>query len=133
VEIHANVGDENIYIFGDSCEEVIKRYNDGSYKARDYYERDETIGRAIDFIVGKELLKIGDSERLKRLHTELVNKDYFMTLPDFRAYVARKGEALEDYCNRREWAKKMLVNIAKAGYFSSDRTIEEYNWDVWRL
>lgn len=133
VEIHSLVGDENIYIFGDDGTEVIKRYMNGSYNAEEYYEKDEIIRRAVNFITGRELMKIGSSEHLKRLQKELINKDYFMTFPDFRGYIVRKEEMLEDYCNRRAWAKKMLINIAKAGHFSSDRTIEEYNWDIWRL
>ncbi len=133
VEIHERVGDENIYIFGDSCDEVIKRYMQGSYKPEVYYEHDEVISRAVDFIVSDRLIKAGDKARLTRLRDELLNKDYFMTFPDFKAYIAKKEEAVEDYCDRYGWAKKMLINIAKAGYFSSDRTIEEYNWDVWRI
>lgn len=133
VEIHKLVGDENIYIFGDSSNEVIKRYSNGNYSAKMYYESDEMLYRAVDFITSDELCSVGSREKLNRLKNELINKDYFMTFPDFKGYVARKEEMLEDYCDRRSWARKMLINISKAGYFSSDRTIEEYNWDIWRL
>ena len=133
VEIHSLVGDENIYIFGDSSETVVKRYADGSYKAKDYYEKSEAIKEAVDFITGKELLEIGNKERLERLSHELISKDWFMTFPDFEEYVETKEKAYSDYNNRTEWAKKMLINISCAGYFSSDRTIAEYNKDIWHL
>ncbi|MDD6084727.1 MAG: glycogen/starch/alpha-glucan phosphorylase [Oscillospiraceae bacterium] len=133
VEIHSLVGDENIYIFGDSSETVVKRYADGSYKAKDYYEKSEAIKEAVDFITGEELLEIGNKERLERLSHELISKDWFMTFPDFEEYVETKEKAYSDYNNRTEWAKKMLINISCAGYFSSDRTIAEYNKDIWHL
>ncbi len=131
VEIHELVGDDNIFVFGASSEEVIKHYENEDYVSRDFYEKDETIKEAVDFITSKELLAIGHEENLTRLQNELLNKDWFMTLLDFKAYTKKKEEALEAYEDRKTWAKKMIVNIAKAGYFSSDRTIAEYNNDIW--
>ena len=131
VEIHELVGDDNIFIFGASSEEVIKHYENADYVSRDFYEKDETIKEAVDFITSKELLAIGHEENLTRLKNELLNKDWFMTLLDFKAYTEKKEEALKAYEDRKTWAKKMIVNIAKAGYFSSDRTIAEYNNDIW--
>ncbi len=133
VEIKDLVGDDNIYIFGDLSETVVQRYADNSYCARDFYENNANIKRAVDFITSDELLKIGNEEKLKRLSNELICKDWFMTFPDFDDYVKTREQAYIDYENRIEWAKKMLVNIAFAGYFSSDRTIAEYNDDIWRL
>ena len=131
VEIHELVGDDNIFVFGASSEEVIKHYENEDYVSRDFYEKDETIKEAVDFITSKELLAIGHEENLTRLQNELLNKDWFMTLLDFKAYTEKKEEALKAYEDRKTWAKKMIVNIAKAGYFSSDRTIAEYNNDIW--
>ena len=131
VEIHELVGDDNIFVFGASSEEVIKHYENADYVSRDFYEKDETIKEAVDFITSKELLAIGHEENLTRLQNELLNKDWFMTLLDFKAYTEKKEEALKAYEDRKTWAKKMIVNIAKAGYFSSDRTIAEYNNDIW--
>lgn len=131
VEIHDLVGDDNIFVFGASSEEVIKHYENADYVSRDFYEKDETIKEAVDFITSKELLAIGHEENLTRLQNELLNKDWFMTLLDFKAYTKKKEEALKAYEDRKTWAKKMIVNIAKAGYFSSDRTIAEYNNDIW--
>ena len=133
VEIHDLVGDDNIYIFGDLSETVVERYANGSYCAAQYYNNNPVIKEAVDFITGSELMSIGDKERLERLSNELIGKDWFMTFPDFDAYVKTREQAYADYENRHDWAKKMLVNIAKAGYFSSDRTIEEYNRDIWKL
>lgn len=133
VEIHDLVGDDNIYIFGDLSETVVERYANGSYCAAKYYNNNPVIKEAVDFITGSELMSIGDKERLERLSNELIGKDWFMTFPDFDAYVKTREQAYADYENRYDWAKKMLVNIAKAGYFSSDRTIEEYNRDIWKL
>ena len=133
VEIHELVGDDNIYVFGESSDAVIAHYANSDYCARSYYENDPAIRRAIDFITSDTLLKIGSKEHLERLKNELINKDWFMTLPDFQAYKAKKEEALHDYEDRMAWAKKMLINISKAGYFSSDRTIEQYNNDIWQL
>ena len=133
VEIHDLVGDDNIYIFGDLSETVVERYANGSYCAAKYYNNNPVIKEAVDFITGSELMSIGDKERLERLSNELIGKYWFMTFPDFDAYVKTREQAYADYENRHDWAKKMLVNIAKAGYFSSDRTIEEYNRDIWKL
>lgn len=133
VEIHELVGDDNIYIFGDLSETVVERYANGSYNAAQYYNENAEIKEAVDFITGKKLMAVGDKERLERLSNELIWKDWFMTFPDFNDYVKTREQAYADYENRYEWAKKMLVNIAKAGYFSSDRTIEEYNRDIWKL
>lgn len=133
VEIHKFVGDENIYIIGDSSETVVKRYKDGSYNAEEYYKKNDKIRRAVDFITSKEFVSIGCKENLERLKKELITKDWFMTFPDFDDYAAKRDKAYKDYENRLEWAKKMLVNISYAGYFSSDRTIEEYNRDIWKL
>ena len=133
VEIHELVGDENIYVFGDRSETVIERYRNGSYNARSYYENDADIKAAIDFITDEKMLAVGSKEHLERLKNELINKDWFMTLPDFQSYKAAKERAYSEYEDRMSWAKKMLVNISKAGFFSSDRTIEEYNRDIWKL
>ncbi|MGO5052073.1 glycogen/starch/alpha-glucan phosphorylase [Lachnospiraceae bacterium LCP25S3_G4] len=133
VEIAELVGKENIYIFGKTSEEIIEHYQKADYVSKDYYEKDAMIKEAVDFIVGKEMLTIGNKEYLERLYKEILNKDWFMTLIDFNEYCAKKEEVFAAYENRTEWAKKMLVNISKAGYFSADRTIEEYNRDIWRL
>lgn len=133
VEIHELVGDENIYIFGERSETVVKRYEAADYCSKAYYEKDPVLKEAVDFIVGSKLMEIGDQEHLLRLYYELLNKDWFMTFPDFEEYVKTREQAYTDYENRITWAKKMLVNIAKAGYFSSDRTIEEYDRDIWHL
>lgn len=133
VEIHELVGDSNIYIFGDSSDTVIRRYKRGDYHSRSYYENSPALKEAVDFIISKKMLAVGDKENLERLYNELLNKDWFMTFPDFAAYCRTKEKAFSDYENRASWAKKMLVNISRAGYFSSDRTIEEYNRDIWKL
>ena len=133
VEMHEFVGDDNIYIFGESSEEVITHYAKADYVSRDYYEKDADIRRAVDFIVSDELLATGCRENLERLYRELLNKDWFMTLPDFKDYVATKERIYADYEDRMAWAEKMLVNISKAGFFSSDRTIAQYNEDIWHL
>ncbi len=133
VEIHQFVGDDNIYIFGESSDEVIEHYAKADYVSRNYYENNASIKEAVDFITSDEMLKVGNQENLERLKNELLNKDWFMTFPDFDQYVETKEKAYADYNNRMEWAKKMLVNIANAGFFSSDRTIEQYNEDIWKL
>ena len=133
VEMHQFVGDDNIYIFGESSEAVIEHYEKADYVSRDYYNSDAKIKRAIDFIVSDTVKKVGNAENLERLYNELLNKDWFMTLPDFESYVETKDRMLNDYEDRKAWAKKMLVNISKAGFFSSDRTIAEYNKDIWNL
>lgn len=133
VEMHQFVGDDNIYIFGESSEAVIGHYEKADYVSRSYYEKDADIKRAIDFIVSEELMAVGCKENLERLYGELLNKDWFMTLPDFKEYVETKERIYADYEDRSAWAKKMLINISKAGFFSSDRTIAQYNEDIWHL
>ena len=133
VEISELVGDENIYIFGEKSEQVIVHYEKADYKAVDYYTEDSKIRELVDFIISNELLKIGDVPMLLRLHAELIQKDWFMTLLDLKSYIAVKERMLEDYEDRDAWGKKMLCNIAKAGFFSSDRTIAQYNQDIWHL
>lgn len=133
VEMHQFVGDDNIYIFGESSEDVIRHYEKADYVSRDYYNSDEKIKRAIDFIVSDTLKSVGNAENLERLYNELLNKDWFMTLPDFESYRETRDRMLGDYEDRKAWAKKTLINISKAGFFSSDRTIEEYNKDIWKL
>ena len=132
VEIHELVGDENIYVFGKSSDEVIEHYAKADYVAADYYINDADIRRWIDFIISPEMLKIGDVRTLLEIHAELIQKDWFMTLLDVKEYITTKEKAFADYEDRMTWAMKMLVNIAKAGYFSSDRTIAEYNRDIWK-
>ncbi len=133
VEIHQLVGDENIYIFGASSEEVIRHYEKRDYRAADYYIQDDEIREWINFIISPEMMKIGDPYHLLKIHAELIQKDWFMTLLDVKEYVNMKERVYADYEDRMAWAKKMLVNIAKAGFFSSDRTIAEYNRDIWHL
>ncbi|HJC90328.1 MAG TPA: glycogen/starch/alpha-glucan phosphorylase [Candidatus Mediterraneibacter excrementigallinarum] len=133
VEIHEAVGDDNIFVFGASSDEVIEHYAKADYVSRNYYENNPAIKAAVDFITSDEMLKVGQKENLERLQKELINKDWFMTLLDFDSYKETKEKALAAYADRKTWAKMMLVNIAKAGFFSSDRTIEEYNRDIWHL
>ena len=133
VEIHELVGNDNIFVFGASSDEVIEHYAKADYVARDFYEKNPAIKAAIDFITSEEVLKVGEKENLERLQHEIISKDWFMTLLDFDSYKEKKEEALRAYADQKTWAKKALVNIAKAGYFSSDRTIEEYNRDIWHL
>lgn len=133
VEIHELVGDDNIYIFGEKSEAVIEHYAKADYVSREYYENSPVIKEAVDFIVSKEALKAGHKENLERLYKELLNKDWFMTLLDLEDYIATKDRIFKDYEDRQKWKKMMLVNIAKAGFFSSDRTIAEYNRDIWKL
>ena len=133
VEIHELVGDDNIYIFGEKSETVIKHYEKADYVSKDYYKKSPVIKEAVDFIVGKEALKVGHKKNLERLYQELLNKDWFMTLLDLEDYIAAKDKMFADYEDRQKWKKMMLVNIAKAGFFSSDRTIAEYNRDIWHL
>lgn len=134
VEIAEVVGEENIYIFGQSSNQVICRYAQGDYCAREWYETDANIKRAINFLTGKEMLAAGNQENLYRLQNELIYKDWFQTLPDFNAYVVRKDQAVEDYAlNQMDWAKRALINISMAGQFSSDRTIAEYDQEIWHL
>ena len=133
VEIHELVGDENIYIFGAKSEEVIKLYDTAGYNSGEIYDNDPMIEELVDFIISKDLIRIGDPVSLARLYKEIVSKDWFMTLLDVKDYIQTKEQMLEDYEDEKTWAKKALVNIAKAGFFSSDRTIREYNEDIWHL
>lgn len=133
VEIHELVGDDNIYIFGESSDDVIAHYNNNDYDAGKYYNNDEIIKNAVDFLISEEMTSIGQTENLHRLHHELISKDWFMSLLDLKAYIQTKDQAYNDYEDRLAWAKKSLINIANAGYFSSDRTIAEYNHDIWHL
>lgn len=133
VEICDLVGSENIYTFGDDSDTVISRYEKGNYKAFEYYESNRRIKRSVDFIVSEKMLAAGDRTSLTRLFKELTEKDWFMTFPDFEDYRAARNKAYENYSNKTEWAKKMLVNIANAGFFSSDRTIAQYNEEIWKL
>lgn len=132
VEIHQLVGDDNIYIFGESSETVIKHYENADYVAKNFYEK-ENIKKLVDFITSDEMLKVGDKENLTRLHDELINKDWFMTLLDIEDYIKTKDRVFKDYEDRDAWNKKVLINISKAGFFSSDRTIAQYNEDIWHL
>ena len=133
VEIADLVGKENIYIFGESSDTVIEHYEKKDYVSKKFYEEDEDIKEAVDFIVGEEMLKVGQKENLERLYKELLNKDWFMTLLDFKDYVAKREECYQDYEDQLARAKNMLETTAKAGFFSSDRTIAEYNQDIWKL
>ena len=133
VEIHELVGEDNIFVFGASSDEVIEHYAKADYVSKEFYEKNPAIKAAVDFITSKEMLAVGQKENLERLQHEIISKDWFMTLLDFDAYKEKKEEALKAYADQKAWAKKALVIIAKAGYFSSDRTIEEYNRDIWHL
>ena len=133
VEIAELVGEDNIYTFGEDSQTVIDRYARGDYNSRSYYEANADLKRAVDFIVSDEVRRYGEDESLYRLYHELLNKDWFMTFPDFAAYVETRERVYADYEDRTAWAKKMLMNIAKAGFFSSDRTIAQYNEDIWKL
>ena len=133
VEIHQFVGDDNIYIFGAKSDEVIAHYEKSDYRPSDYYTKNPMIQKAVEFITGPQMMEIGKKENLERLSSELKNKDWFMTFLDLEDYIRTKERALEDYADHKTWAKKMLVNISNAGFFSSDRTIREYNQDIWKL
>ena len=133
VEIAELVGDENIYVFGEDSQTVIDRYERGDYCSKDYYDKDADLKKAVDFLVSDEMMNVGSKENLERLYNELLNKDWFMTFPDFEDYCKTKEKAYADYEDKKAWAKKMLVNISKAGFFSSDRTIEQYNKEIWHL
>lgn len=133
VEIHQLVGDDNIYIFGEKSKKVIELYDTSGYCSADIYNSDPMIEELVDFIISKELIRIGDPVNLGRLYKEIVSKDWFMTLLDLKDYIQKKEQVLEDYEDEKAWEQKMLVNIAKAGFFSSDRTIAEYNRDIWHL
>ena len=133
VEIAELVGDENIYVFGEDSQTVIDRYERGDYCSKDYYDKDADLKKAVDFLVSDEMMKVGSKENLERLYNELLNKDWFMTFPDFEDYCKTKEKAYADYEDKKAWARKMLVNISKAGFFSSDRTIKQYNDEIWHL
>ena len=133
VEIHDLVGDDNIYMFGIDSETVINHYKNADYVSRDYYEKSPVIKEAVDFIVGPQCMKIGHKENLERLYNDILNKDWFMALIDLEDYIKGKDRMFADYEDRKHWNQMSLVNIAKAGFFSSDRTIAEYNRDIWRL
>ena len=133
VEIGDLVGKDNIYIFGKKPDDVIKLYETSGYSSKDIYEKDELIHELVDFIVGNEIIKLGDKESLERLHHELISKDWFMTLLDTKEYIEVKEKVYADYEDRAAWNRKCMINIAKAGFFSSDRTIAQYNEDIWRL
>ena len=133
VEIHQLVGDDNIYIFGESSDAVIDHYAKADYVSRTYYENNPVLKEAVDFIISDAVMALGNAEMLHRLYNELLNKDWFMTFIDFDSYVDAKERAYKEYEDRKAWAQKMMVNIAKAGFFSSDRTIVEYNNDIWKI
>jgi starch phosphorylase len=133
VEISDLVGKDNIYIFGESSDEIIKHYEKMDYNSRAIYEGDADIKKYVDFIVSEPMLKLGKEEHLRNFYNELLNKDWFMTLLDLKDYIKVKDQVFADYEDRNSWAKKMLVNMGEAGFFSSDRTIEQYNKDIWHL
>ena len=133
VEIHELVGDDNIYMFGQSSEQVIEHYEKADYVSKRYYKKSPAIKAAVDFIVSEQALAAGHEENLKRLHDELLNKDWFMTLLDLEDYIRTKDRMIADFEDRAKWKRMMLTNIAKSGFFSSDRTIREYNRDIWKL
>lgn len=133
VEIHELVGDDNIYIFGEKSEQIIKHYEKADYSSKKYYKNSAVIKAAVDFIVGEQALAVGNKVNLERLYHELLSKDWFMTLLDLEDYIQTKDRMIGDYENQEKWQKMMLINIAKAGFFSSDRTIGEYNRDIWKL
>ena len=133
VEIHDCVGDENIYIFGAKSDEVIEHYKKADYVSRDIYNKSKVVKDAVDFIVSDKALKVGNKENLERLYNDIINKDWFMALLDLEDYIAKKDEILKDYADREKWKRMVVVNMANAGFFSSDRTIEEYNKDIWKL
>ena len=133
VEIHDFVGDDNIYIFGAKSDEVIEHYKKADYVSRDIYNKSKVVKDAVDFIVSDTVTKVGNKENLERLYNDLINKDWFMALLDLEAYIEKKDEILKDYADREKWKRMVATNMANAGFFSSDRTIEEYNRDIWKL
>ena len=133
VEIHDFVGDDNIYIFGAKSDEVIEHYKKADYVSRDIYNKSKVVKDAVDFIVSDTVTKVGNKENLERLYNDLINKDWFMALLDLEAYIEKKDEILKDYADREKWKRMVVTNMANAGFFSSDRTIEEYNRDIWKL
>ena len=133
VEIHDFVGDDNIYIFGAKSDEVIEHYKKADYVSRDIYNKSKVVKDAVDFIVSDKALQVGNKENLERLYNDIINKDWFMALLDLEDYIAKKDEILRDYADREKWKRMVATNMANAGFFSSDRTIEEYNKDIWKL
>ena len=133
VEIAELVGEDNIFIFGESSETVIERYKRADYVSKNYYEKDKDLKQCVDFIISDKMRAVGQKENLERLYKELLNKDWFMTFPDYQDYVETKDKALAAYEDRKSWARMMLKNISQAGFFSSDRTIEQYNKEIWKL
>ena len=133
MEIHDLAGEENVYIFGQSSETVMELYEKSAYHPWDYYGKDPEITDLVDFIISPEMMRLGDPENLARLYKDMTRKDWFMALLDVKDYICTKERVLEEFEDRKAWAKKMLINIAKAGYFSSDRSIAEYNRDIWKL
>jgi len=133
VELAELVGEDNIFTFGQSSEEVIEHYKKADYVSKEWYKKNKRLAAAVDFLIGEEMEEAGDKKLLKQLYDELLKKDWFMTFPDFESYCKAKDKALAAYEDRMTWAKKMVINIAKAGYFSSDRTIDQYNNDIWHL
>ena len=133
VEIHDFVGDDNIYIFGAKSDEVIEHYKKADYVSRDIYNKSNVVKDAVDFIVSDKALQVGNKENLERLYNDIINKDWFMALLDLEDYIAKKDEILRDYADREKWKRMVATNMANAGFFSSDRTIEEYNKDIWKL
>ncbi|MBC9704922.1 MAG: glycogen/starch/alpha-glucan phosphorylase, partial [Enterococcus sp.] len=131
VEIAELAGMDNIYTFGKDSDTIIDLYATEGYVSKDYYENDAVIKEAVDFIVSDDVVKLGNAERLERLYNELINKDWFMTLIDLKEYIAVKEQMLADYEDQKVWMTKVIKNIAKAGFFSSDRTIEQYNDEIW--
>ena len=133
MELAELVGEDNIFTFGQSSEEVIEHYKQADYVSKEWYKKNKRLAAAVDFLIGEEMEEAGDKKLLKQLYDELLKKDWFMTFPDFESYCKAKDKALAAYEDRMTWAKKMVINIAKAGYFSSDRTIDQYNNDIWHL
>jgi starch phosphorylase len=133
VEIHELVGDDNIYMFGIDSDTVIRHYENSDYRPRDYYDKSPVIKEAVDFIVGPEVMAVGHRQNLERLYNDILDKDWFMALIDLEDYIKVKDQVFADFEDRTKWEKMMLVNIAKSGFFSSDRSIAEYNRDIWHL
>lgn len=133
VEIAQLVGNDNIYTFGESSQQVIDHYNHHDYSSKTLYQQDALIKKLVDFIVSDELLQLGSKEHLQALHNELINKDWFMTLLDVKNYIETKEHVFDEYEHIEKWKRMSLVNTAKAGFFSSDRTINDYNQDIWKL
>ena len=127
------MGEDNIYLFGETSDQIIDHYQKADYVPEKYYQKDGDIKKSLDFIISDQMLAIGKEENLVRLYNEILNKDWFMSLLDFKDYIRVREMAYNDYEDRLNWADKMLVNISKAGYFSSDRTIAQYNQDIWKL